>query len=412
MRVMFKSGLAGFRRGLMGLALMAAAGAGPAFAQQQDPFGGQFGVQEIALPPAEALKNAEMFAAELSSIPPQRPGVVDTYILVASLWNDPVFEKEAKEAAAILGRHFDATDRTIILSAGQGPGAARAYPTADPNNLQAALAKLGKVADPNEDLVVVFITSHGAPNGTVALQEKGRLGGGWTPLQFRSAIAAAGIKRKVAIISACFSGNFILPMGDADTAVLTAAAADKTSFGCQPNRDWTYFGDALFNHALRSGAPLLESYDTALNLIDSWENKLIDDWDRLPASQKTKNNPRPEHSNPLSHVGDNMDQLIAKAEGSGVAVACAANLSFALDRAKTGRPLKGAADVSALTAAKSKAEAKAQELAKPRNRTAQDVARVIAAEAASVTSIYSTQADAVSGRAAKCATSFGAANAG
>jgi hypothetical protein len=30
--------------------------------------------------------------------------------------------------------------------------------------------------------------------------------------------------------------------------VLTAAAADKTSFGCEPSRDWTFFGDALFNH--------------------------------------------------------------------------------------------------------------------------------------------------------------------
>jgi hypothetical protein len=194
--------------------------------------------------------------------------------------------------------------------------------------------------------------------------------------------------------------------------VLTAAAADKTSFGCQPNRDWTYFGDAMFNHALRSGAPLLEAYDTALTLIDGWENKLIEDWDRLPANQKTKNNPRPEHSNPLSHVGDNMEPLIAKAEGSGVAVGCAANLSFALDRARTGRPLKGAADLNALTAAKAKAESKAQELAKPRNRTAQDVARVIAGEAASVTSVYAAQADAVSARAAKCAVSYGAANAG
>jgi hypothetical protein len=409
---MWKSGLAGLCLPLMSLALTAVVSAGPALAQQQDPFGGQFGVQEIALPPAEALKNAELFASQLAAIPPQRPGVVDTYILVASLWNDPVFEKEAKEAASILGRHFDATERTILLSAGQGSGMARSYPTADPNNLQAALAKLGERADPKEDLVVVFITSHGAPNGTLALQEKGRLSGGWTPLQFRSAIAAAGIKRKVAIISACFSGNFILPMGDADSVVLTAAAADKTSFGCQPNRDWTYFGDAMFNHALRSGAPLLEAYDVALNLIEGWEDKLIDDWDRLPANQKTKNNPRPEHSNPISHLGDNMGQLIAKAEGSGVAVGCAANLAFALDRARTGRPLKGAADLNALTAAKAKAEAKAQEIAKPRNRTAQDVARVIANEAASVTSIYSTQADAVSARAAKCVMSFGTASAG
>ena len=54
---------------------------------------------------------------------------------------------DAKEAAGILGRHFDATDRTILLSAGQGPGMARSYPTADPNNLQAALAKLASLLE-------------------------------------------------------------------------------------------------------------------------------------------------------------------------------------------------------------------------------------------------------------------------
>lgn len=398
---------------LAALAALGLAWGAPALAQQQqNPFGGQFGSQSIALAPADALHDVEAFAAQLKGIVPQRPGVVDTYVLVASLWSDPVFEREAKEAAAILTQHFDAQGRTLILSAGQGPGQPRAYPAADPDNIHAALAKIGKTIDPNEDLVVVFLTSHGAPNGMVGMEEKGRLGGGIMPLHLKNALALSGVKRKVAIISSCYSGNFILPMGDEDTIVLTAAAADKTSFGCQPSRDWTYFGDALFNHALRSGAPLLQGYEMALGLISGWEDKLIADWDKLPSSQKTKDNPRPEHSNPLNHIGDNMPELVAKAEAMGVAMGCAADLSFALDRARTGRPLKGAADAAAITTAKAKAEAKAQDLAKARGRTPQDVGRAIAESAAQLATVYPKQVETVSGSVAKCQTNFSAASAG
>ena len=91
--------------------------------------------------------------------------MVDTYVLSASFYNDPVFESEAKEAAAVLARRYDAEGRTIILSAGRGATVARTYPAASPNNFQAALGKIGATIDPNEDLVVVFVTSHGGQDG-------------------------------------------------------------------------------------------------------------------------------------------------------------------------------------------------------------------------------------------------------
>ena len=115
---------------LFGSALMGLLVAPVALAQQGgDPLRGQFGAVEMALSPAEAVDDVSRMADALSKLPPQRPGVVDTYILSASFWNDPVFEREASEAAGILARRYDATDRTVILSAGKGPGIARAYPS-------------------------------------------------------------------------------------------------------------------------------------------------------------------------------------------------------------------------------------------------------------------------------------------
>lgn len=378
--------------------------------QQRDPFGGQFGALEVAMDPAEAADQVDKMAAALSSLQPQRKGVVDTYVLSVSFWNDPVFENEAKEAAGILARRFDADGRTIILSAGRG-GGARTYPAATPDNFQAALGKIGKTIDPNEDLVVVFMTSHGSPDGAVALMEKNRLQGAIRPATLAASLASAGIRNKVLIISACFSGNYILPFDNPNTVVLTAAAADKTSFGCAPQRDWTYFGDALFNHALRGGGSLLEGYDEALNIIDKWEQDLIDKWKALPIAQQ-RQEPEPLHSNPQKNVGDVAAALVVKAEAYGKTVDCAGHLGFALDRARSGRPLKGLSDINMIQAARDAATAHANAMAALLQRTPNDVAKAIASVSTSVLGVFTAQPTDVASHAAKCAAVTVAAPAG
>jgi hypothetical protein len=370
--------------------------------QQQWPVDPQsFSVIEAAMTPPEAAAQAELLSTALHSLPPQRPGVVDTYILAASFWDDPVFEKEVTEAAAILGRRYDASDRTIVLSAGRG-GGARTLPNSGIGNVQAAIGKIAATIDPREDLVVIFLTSHGAPDGTVAMQERGRLQGGLRPLNLRDSLQQAGVQNKLVIVSACFSGNFIAPfVSDTNAAVLTAAAADRTSFGCEPQRDWTYFGDAFFNHALRGGAAIEESFNEALKLITKWEDDMHAKWAALTPTQK-QNQQEPQPSNPQDNVSATIEPLIAKAEAYGLAINCAGNISFAMDRVKTSRPLKGLADLTVLQAAKARYEAAAAVEAGPRQRTAQDTARSIGAVAASTLQIFTAQPADVTARAAHC----------
>src|SRR5688572_22861646 len=106
------------------VAMVLALAAGPASAQQQpqrDPFNGQFGVMELAQPPAEAARQAQLLADALRNLQPQRPGQQDVYLITAALWGDPVFAREATQAEAILRPHFGAEGRSIVLAAG-GPG--------------------------------------------------------------------------------------------------------------------------------------------------------------------------------------------------------------------------------------------------------------------------------------------------
>lgn len=366
-----------------------------------DPLGGQFGAIEVAMAPAEAAHDVELMSAALSKLPAQRPGVVDSYVISASFWNDPVFENEAKEAAGVLGRRYDASERTVVLSAGRGPRLQRTYPAATPNNFQAAIGKIAQLMDPKEDLLVLFVTSHGAQDGSVALQEKGRMGGALRALNLRASLQQAGIGAKLVIVSACFSGHFILPFSNDDTVVLTAAAADKTSFGCEPSRDWTYFGDALFNHAMRGGGGVLDAFSQARGIIAKWEDRLLRDWEAKPASVRAREE-QPLPSNPQSSAGDRALAVVGRAERYGNAIACAAHLSYALDRAKTGRGLKGLTDVEGLTGAFTVAQTMANAEGQARGRSPQETGRAISAAAATALQLYQAQSDIILGNASAC----------
>ncbi|MEQ1780579.1 MAG: C13 family peptidase [Hyphomonadaceae bacterium] len=374
----------------------------PASAQQnQDPFGGLFGAWEIALPPKEAGEDLARMSDALAKLPPQRPGVADTYVLSVSLWNEPVFENEAREAANVLARRYDSAERTVVLSAGRGGGAPRTFPSFTPNNFNAALSRIGKLADPNEDLVIVFITSHGSPDGNVVAQEKNRLIGGIRAPHLRASLQQSGIRTSLLMISACFAGNYILPFSNDDTVILTAAAADKTSFGCAPQRDWTYFGDAMFNHALRGGESIMDAFDIARGIITKWENDLHAEWAAKPASQRAKEQ-EPQPSNPQQNAGDNALAVIAKAERYGQSINCAGHLSFALDRARTGRPLKGLADVASITSAQTAVQARAITEGLVRGRSSQDTAKAVVAVSTSALQLYPAQPSDIADLAARC----------
>jgi hypothetical protein len=272
--------------------------AAPASAQQRDPFNGQFGVFQIAAPPGEAARQATLMGEALDALPPQRPGQLDIYTVSISLWSDPVFEREATQAEEILRAHFgaDAEGRSIVLSAG-GQGERR-YPAATPDNIAAALGRVGSLIDPTEDLVVLFMTSHGANDGTIVLREHNRLAGTLRPANLRDMLASAGIYNRVVILSACFSGAFIAPLADENTIVLTAAAPDRSSFGCQPQREWTFFGDALFDDSLRTNNSLLDAFEDAKRIITRWERE--------------QNLTPP--SNPQRYVGSHAEEMLRRAE--------------------------------------------------------------------------------------------------
>jgi hypothetical protein len=225
----------------------------------------------IAINPSEELAHHQRMEQAFAALAPQRRGVVDAYVLSVGFWDEHVFENEAKGAADVLGARFNAQGRTLVLTNGQGPGTPRTYPGARPYQLAAAIGRLGQVMDKNEDVLVLFMTSHGNQDGSIAIQEQYRTRFALRPQFLRDALDEAGIRNRLVIVSSCFSGAFIPALQNDTTIILTAAAYDRTSFGCQPERDWTYFGDAFINQAMRQNRSLTDAFGTAKLLIESWE---------------------------------------------------------------------------------------------------------------------------------------------
>lgn len=250
---------------------------------------------QFALPPREALRQTTLLSDTLSAVQPQRPGTVDAYVLSVGMDSDPVFGREAAEAGRVLARRYGAEGRAITLA--NGTGAGERVPSASPTAFAAALARIGQVMDPAEDVLVLYVTTHGHWVTGLAWKDGQRGLGNIGPVMLASMLEDAGIRNRLLIISACFSGVFVPALESPTTLVLTAASADRTSFGCAAENDWTFFGDALINRELRKPMAIEAAFTAARNEIRSWETEL-----RVP------------ESNPQSSRGAQVDHWLAVLE--------------------------------------------------------------------------------------------------
>jgi hypothetical protein len=208
----------------------------------------------------------EARAAPASGLAPQRPGVVDAYIVSLGLWGtESVFESEAKGAAQILAQRLDAKGRTLVrVNTKRRSGAT-------PDLIAKAIQDVKAVLDPAEDVLVLVLTSHGSPDGIGLVT--GRVRRLVTPADVRRLLDSSGARYRILIVSACYSGIFTQPLADENTLVITAAAADRPSFGCQDGRTWTYFGDAFFNRALRAEPRIDRAFARAKTLVTARERR-------------------------------------------------------------------------------------------------------------------------------------------
>jgi len=227
-------------------------------------------VMERDRPPGWQLAEHRRLDHALATLQPGHRGTVEAFVLAVGLDSDPVFGREAREAGRVLARRYAAAGHSLVLAGSDG-AAASPLPMGSPANIAAALARIAELMGP-EDVLVLYTTSHGAPYGIV--YDDGDQGfGAVSPSRLMAMLEQLGIANRLLLISACYSGVFVPVLASDTTAILTASSADRTSFGCQADSDWTYFGDAAINHALRKPQPLAQAAAEAEGLIGQWERR-------------------------------------------------------------------------------------------------------------------------------------------
>lgn len=201
----------------------------------------------------------------LAALKPERRGVTDLYFLgFAGTATQDVFLKEVRAAQRLFDERFDTRGRSLLLI--NNPHTIEEAPVASITNLRQALAGMARKMNIDEDVLFLFLTSHGSPHRfsvsfpALDLDDL-------SDRELKDMLDRAHIKWRVLVISACYSGSFIDALKDAHTLILTAAAADRTSFGCGSEEEFTYFGDAFFNTALRRQRSFVAAFEEAKAII-------------------------------------------------------------------------------------------------------------------------------------------------
>ena len=224
----------------------------------------------VAQAPASVrLEDEHRMRQALAGLKPQRPGVVDAYVIVAALDSDPVFGREAREAGRVLAGRFDATGRTLVLAGDEGSDKADAAAT--PQGLARALTSVAALMNRDEDVLVLYTTSHGSPDAGLNFRDPVRGDAIIAPTQLAAMVGQPGFKNRLIILQACFSGQFVDSLAAPRTVVATAASSMKSSFGCSAGNDWTFFGYALINQAMRQPDTFVRQFRRAYVTILGWE---------------------------------------------------------------------------------------------------------------------------------------------
>jgi len=224
-----------------------------------------------------AVSREETFYAQpallertLAALRPERPGIADLYFVgVAGYASEDVFRKEIDVIGELFRTRFDAQGRSVMLV--NNPRTVGSLPVATATALARTLERVGQAMNPEEDVLFLYLTTHGSEDHRLALD--------FWPLQLhdidpdmlRKMLDQAGIRWRVVVISACYSGGFVDALKDDHTLVITAAEATRPSFGCGNASDFTYFGKAYFDEALRGTYSFIAAFDRARMAIDARE---------------------------------------------------------------------------------------------------------------------------------------------
>ena len=215
---------------------------------------------------------ARLLDERLAGLRPGLKGVIDLYFVgFAGDATQDVFAREVASIGRLFDERFGTAGRSVILA--NNPRTAKSLPFANPANLERSLAQVGRVMNRDEDVLFLYLTSHGSKEHLLGVENPPLEPEDFSPARLKRMLDKAGIRWRVIAVSACFAGGFIDPLKDDHTLIMTAADAGHESFGCSYGEEFTWFGRAYFDEALRSTRSFTDAFGKARDTIGQWEKR-------------------------------------------------------------------------------------------------------------------------------------------
>lgn len=239
--------------------------------------------EEPEAPPALAEEEffhlqGRLIESALAAITPGRPGDPELYFVgFAPDGSQEVFLDEMRYVRDLFDERYDTRGHSVMLV--NGELALDEFPIASATNLQRVLERVAEQMNLDEDALFLFMSAHGDEQHRLAAWQPPLELAAVTPTSLARMLQDTGIRWKVIVVSACYSGGFIEPLRDENTMIITASAADRPSFGCEPGQEFTYFGRAYFVEALERTRSFIEAFAMARKTLARQETR-----ERLEAS--------------------------------------------------------------------------------------------------------------------------------
>jgi hypothetical protein len=221
---------------------------------------------------AALYRQRSLLDQAVAALQARDPKRINLYLLaVAGDGSQEVFRREVEFVRQQLDRDFGTRGRSLALV--NSRTTVESAPMATVTSIREALRAIAARMDRDQDILFLFLTSHGSKDHELVLDQNGMDLRGLPAKELGALLAETGIRWKVVLVSACYSGGFIEHVKDERTMVITAARHDRQSFGCADDNDFTYFGRAFFKESLAPGTPFPDAFRRAEKLVREWEAK-------------------------------------------------------------------------------------------------------------------------------------------
>ncbi|SEN14539.1 Peptidase C13 family protein [Luteibacter sp. UNCMF331Sha3.1] len=229
--------------------------------------------------PADAPTPEQVFTAQpdavrraVSRLSPRVPGKPNVYaVAFAGDGSEDVFRNEAEYLDTLMAQRFGSAGHTLVLE--NNPATLGTRPLASWTNLEEGLAGLARVMDPREDILLLYVATHGGDDHSLLVDMDPIPLDQLDPDGLADILQKHAFSWKVLVVNACYSGGFVPKLRGPGTLVLTSAREDRTSFGCGADADITYFGRAWLAQGLNATPDFVEAFGQARSAIAGWEKR-------------------------------------------------------------------------------------------------------------------------------------------